>query len=85
MIVGRDREIGELKVEKFVIKLKIIMGVPVKMKGKEFILQNEKLFDRNKNKEQQIEFLKKNDCYDSEGTFVLSAGGVGIVNENWQR
>lgn len=71
--------------EKLVAKLKIQMGLPVKMTGKEFILQNEKLFDRNKNKEQQIEFLKKNDCYYSEGTFVLSAGGVGIVNENWQR
>jgi len=67
--------------EEFVTKLKIQIGVPVKMTGKEFILQNEKLFDRNKNKEQQIEFLKKNDCYEREGTFVLSAGGVGIVND----
>ncbi len=50
------------------------------MTGKEFIMLNEKLFDRNKNKEQQIEFLKNNDCYESEGRFVLSAGGVAILN-----
>lgn len=77
-VSGRDGGIGELK--KFVTKLKIQIGVPVIMTGKEFIMLNEKLFDRNKNKEQQIEFLKNNDCYESEGRFVLSAGGVAILN-----
>lgn len=66
--------------KKFVTKLKIQIGVPVKMTGKEFIVLNEKLFDRNKNKEQQIEFLKNNNCYERKGTFVLSAGGVAILN-----
>lgn len=63
---------------KLVTKIKIMLGIPVKMIGRDFIELNRSVFIKNGNLDTQIEFLKRNDCYYKEGKFVLCGGSVGI-------
>lgn len=75
--MGQKRK-KEFEMRKLILKVKVNLGIPVKMTGKEFIDLNKKVFLKNDNLEQQINFLKENNCYDKVGSFKLSGGRVGI-------
>lgn len=64
---------------RLISNLKVVLGIPVTMTGKDFIDLNENIFDKNENKEKQIAFLKANDLYEKVGTFEISGGRVGII------
>lgn len=72
-------ELRRALMDKLVKVIKIKLGIPVKMTGKEFIALNRKVFIENNNLDNQIIFLKQNDCYEKEATFELNGGGVAIV------
>ena len=67
--------------KKLVQKIKVNLGIPVKMTGKEFIDLNKKVFLKNDNLKQQIDFLKEHNYYDKAGTFELSSGVVGVIED----
>lgn len=67
--------------DNLLIKVKIQLGIPVRMTGKEFIALNRKVFEKNNNLDAQTNYLKANGCYEEEADFVLTGGSVGITEE----
>lgn len=70
----------EKSMDNILTKVKIELGIPVRMTGKEFITLNRKIFEKNNNLEEQTKFLKVNDCYTEEANLVLTGGCVGILD-----